>query len=207
MKYVSLDIETTGLKHAPENVLSIALVIEDDQQETMIRELPALKILFLHKPSNFEDTALAMNPKVFAARALARGHAKPDKLEGLVGKYVADGALKIIEEYVVVPDWDAASDLIGGFLGGEQLPMAGKNVASFDWKFLPQSVQSLFTGTFLDPGGMYKQPGDRYRPSMAECSRRAGISDFVSHDAYDDAIQVIELIRRAPKSTAENQIT
>ena len=197
MKYVSLDIETTTLTHAPLNVLSIALVLEDTEDQRPLDTLPALKLLFLHKPTHFDDTATAMNPKVFAARALAKGHVKPEKLEGLVGKETAAGAFKLVEDYQAVPDWDAAFVLIGLFLGSEKLTMAGKNVASFDWKFLPEKVQALFNGEFLDPGSLYKLPGDRYKPSMAECSRRAGISDYVAHDAHADCLQVIELIRRS----------
>lgn len=202
MKYVSLDIETTTLKHAPENVLSVALVIEDSDQDTPLAELPALKIIFLHEPSRYDDTATAMNPKLFAARALLKGHLKPDKIEALVGKETAKGALDLFASYTKAENWAVAERMIKDFLDDHSISdtphMAGRNVGSFDWQFLPETIRELFSGEFLDPGNMYKQPGDRGRPSMATCSERAGISSFVAHGAYEDALQVIELIRLAP---------
>lgn len=202
MKYVSLDIETTGLKHDSLNVLSVALVIEDSENELPLEELPALKIIFLHDPVKYEDTAVAMNAKLFAARALLKGHLKPDKIVGLVGEDVAKGALDLFASYKKAENWAIAERLIKDFLNDNSIDdtphMAGKNVGSFDWNFLPATVQQLFSGEFLDPGNMYKRPGDRSRPSMATCSERAGISTYVAHDAYKDCLQVIELIRLAP---------
>lgn len=202
MKYVSLDIETTGLQHDPNNVLSVALVIEDSDEEKPLEELPALKIIFLHEPKNYSDTAVSMNAKLFAARALLKGHVKPEKLEALVGEQTCKGALDLFAAYKKAESWALAERMIKDFLDDNSIDltphMAGKNVGSFDWNFLPATVQQLFSGEFLDPGDMYKRAGDRGRPSMATCSERAGISTFVAHGAYEDALQVIELIRLAP---------
>ena len=205
MRYISLDFETTtATDKQPENALSLALVIEDMELSTSLDQLPTLKILFLHKPLTFDDVAVAMNPKAFAARALAKGHMKPEKLPVLVGQAIAEGAIKLAAEYIAVKSWVEAEVLIREFLmansfGNDPIVLAGKNIKSFDWLFMPTSVQALFNGEFLDPGDIYKEAGDRYKPSMAECSRRAGISDFVSHDAADDARQVIALIRHKMK--------
>lgn len=191
--YVSLDIETTSLTPNPNNVLSIALVIDNGGA---IEDLPNIRIMFLHTPDRYDDTATAMNPWLFGARAMARGHLKEEKAAGLLGEHNAAKTIRAFENHIVAPDWTAAQDMLGCFLADYgPMEVAGKNVESFDWKFLPEGVKSMFTPIFHDPGSLFKRPGDRFRPSMAECCARAGLPNEVTHDAYDDALQVIKLLR------------
>ncbi len=182
MKYVSLDIETSSLIPHPENVISLAMVVDD--LVTPIDQLPRLHILFKHKLKDTDDYAMAMNSKLLYARA---SNAAIEKFP----------ELKLTH---VVKDWEHASALIKQFLHGiaesSRHSLAGKNVMGFDYQFLPQEVKSRFAHRALDPGSMYAKPEDARPPDTAECCRRAGIDDTVTHNALDDALQVIALIRK-----------
>ena len=182
MKYVSLDIETSSLTPDPENVISLAMVIDD--LVTPIDQLPRLHILFKQELQDTDDYAMAMNSKLLYARA---SNAAMEKFPELCLTHV-------------VRDWSHASDLIHQFLHGivglDRLPLAGKNVMGFDYQFLPQEVKRWFAHRSLDPGSMYALPTDKRPPDTSECCRRAGIDDTVTHNALDDALQVIALIRK-----------
>ena len=80
------------------------------------------------------------------------------------------------------------------------MTVAGKNYSSFDDKFL-----SRLSGwedwvrlhrRVLDPGSLYFDPTiDDQLPNLAECKRRANLSENVSHTALEDAWDVCQLIR------------
>jgi len=202
MKYVSLDLETSGLDHADSSVLSLAMVIEDSTENKPLTDLPSLKLLFLDQVYGLTDTAVAMNSHLFAARALV---ANP-KSRYLFTDEQLRKADEILSNYTVIQGWwdnkDApgAITVISEFLekhfGNHKVTLAGKNVASFDYNFLPTDLQSKFNHRMLDPGSMFVKATDKVVPNTAECCRRAGVEDTVTHDAYGDALQVIQLIRK-----------
>lgn len=191
---LACDFETTGLKKHPNNALSLSLVICDSQLPA--NERPKLNILFLHKPEDVQDVAVAMNARLFIARALVKG-AKVDSLEPLVPKQTLDEGIVIFETYTAVADWDAATVLIDDFLNlyyGENTPtLLGKNIQGFDRGFFPETVNQYFADEVVDVGLLWKKEGDKRNPNTAECCRRAGISDIVSHDAYGDNLQAMSL--------------
>lgn len=180
MKYVSLDIETSSLIPHPENVISLAMIVDD--LVTPIDQLPKLHILFTHKLRDTDDYAMAMNSKLLYARASQKHVTEDMRID------------------VSVSSWEHASALIHQFLHWNfelvRPSLAGKNVMGFDYQFLPQEVKSRFAHRSLDPGSMYTRPEDTRPPDTAECCRRAGIDDMVTHNALDDALQVIALIRK-----------
>jgi hypothetical protein len=73
--------------------------------------------------------------------------------------------------------------------------LAGKNVASFDLQFMPPVIKKLFGSRVLDTGNMYVRYDDVKIPDQGECLRRAGLNHLVAHDAYEDNLQTIQLIR------------
>lgn len=192
---LACDFETTGLKKSPNNALSLSLVVAD--RSLPILERPALNILFLHKPEDVQDVAVAMNQKLFVARALAN-KVKPEQMVELCGQEVVDQAQEILSHYEVCKDWEEATVLIDQFLNdnyGEDVPkLLGKNVKSFDKGFFPQDIQdNYFQEDVVDVGDLWKKEGDKRNPATPECCRRAGISDKVTHDAYDDNVQAMTL--------------
>jgi hypothetical protein len=79
-----------------------------------------------------------------------------------------------------------------------RLVVAGKNVAGFDIPFLKQ-IKGLFPKfhhRVIDPGMMYFNPCiDEIPPDLKECKKRANLPEVVSHEALDDAWDVIQLLR------------
>lgn len=79
--------------------------------------------------------------------------------------------------------------------------VAGKNVASFDRRFLalaPKWDWGAFSRRFLDPGSLFLDPKqDLELPDLTTCASRAGvdIERFQLHNAVDDARLVVEIVR------------
>ncbi len=196
---LACDFETTGLKKDPTNALTLSLVVCDKQIPA--NERPALNLLFLHKPTDVQDVAVAMNARIFVARALAKG-TNAEAISALVPESTFAEGQKIFETYTAVEDWEQATLLIDDFLNqwyGENTPtLLGKNVQAFDRGFFPQAVSLYFAPEVVDVGLLWKKEGDKKNPSQAECCRRAGLSDRVSHDAYGDNLQAMQLWELAP---------
>jgi DNA polymerase III epsilon subunit-like protein len=76
--------------------------------------------------------------------------------------------------------------------------VAGKNFAMFDRQFLLANPHwsIKFTHRVLDPAILFWKPGDDKLPDMRTCLDRAGFTDRVTHNAVDDAILVVKLLRK-----------
>lgn len=183
MNYISIDIETTGLDPETCQILEIGAVIDND-------ELPTFQCFIDNGLIVGEPFALQMNQQIL--------------------KSIADGDGKILKPEEVVPaflEWLYENDLVDRtwnyiYNFKNHLTFAGKNVGTFDLQFLkklPGWDRVKVRHRTIDPGMLYWNPviDDCNVPSMTECLRRAGLDDTVSHRAVDDALAVIELIRRA----------
>jgi hypothetical protein len=78
--------------------------------------------------------------------------------------------------------------------------VAGKNFASFDKHFLerlPRWKQVIrLRQRIIDPSVIFTNWNeDKSMPSLYECKQRAKIQGIVTHDALEDAWDVIELLR------------
>ena len=222
MKYISIDIETTGLD--PENcqVLSIGAVIEDTNDIKPLADLPTFHGVVLSRQLNGQPYALNMNKdliELMVRYETSKTKEDKDLLEATSGMkfYEKD---KIVEAFYY---WLAENDFVefdnidsGGYVkmeNGKMLPMitnktkpihitsAGKNFATFDLKFLermPRWKQLIkVRQRILDPSILYvdwKQ--DESLPSFALCKKRSGLPEEVAHDAVKDAQDVILLLRK-----------
>ena len=204
MKFVSLDLETSTLKPGPYNILSMALVFHSDFR-TPVEGLPSLRILFTAAPTDTSNIAMAMNaPILLAIEAARQNRATIDpKWASLVpGDTFTRAEQELKQTTHVCYDQGDAVNIIRDWLkdvspSGKKLALAGKNIGTFDWQFLTDSIRGLFSHRTIDPGSLYLASTDELPPDTAECCRRAGLSDKVTHSAYDDAKQVVELVRAA----------
>ncbi len=182
MRYVSLDIETTGLGDNCQ-ILQLAAVLDDTNK--LLTDSLTFNALVYDYWYGGEPFALALNHKIFETLSKC----KPGDISVHNGKTVL-----ILEPHTLIP----AFSLWLKEIGEEKILLAGKNVASFDLRFLKNmegwsDVKHHYR--FLDPGNLFLLPTDTIPPSTDECLKRAGIKKEVSHDALDDAYDVCMLIR------------
>jgi hypothetical protein len=87
---------------------------------------------------------------------------------------------------------------LGSFGYTGRIVAAGKNFASFDLQFLKRlwpGECGMFHYRSLDPMMLFVRPDDEEPPNTEECLKRAGLPSTVTHDAVDDARNVVALIR------------
>jgi len=182
-RYVSIDIETTGLNPEHCQILEIGAVIDDCL--TPIEECPTFHCYLDHGLILGEPPALAMH-------------------QAIIGRIAAHE-----EGYDYVPSWNAAykfRDFLKQHgLNPENEPtvVAGKNYASFDARFLCKltgwNEHIKVHHRVLDPAAMYWQPeiDGMALPDTKTCMERAGIGGEVAHTAVEDARVIARLIRHA----------
>jgi oligoribonuclease len=184
MKYVSIDVETTGLDPETCDLLEVAAVVDDLSVAANIDELPTFHCYVVKNLYKGEPYALSMHAEIFR-----RIHNKTPPYN-----YLGD--------YSVIPE--LYKFLIGHF-GNNKVSVAGKNFLGLDKPFLsklPNFHWLKLSHRSLDPGVLYWRPLiDKEVPSSKECMIRAGLSGEVAHNAVDDAKMVIKLIREKTGAT------
>jgi len=182
-KYVSIDIETTGLN--PENcqVLEIGAVV--DEGTVPIEDCPTFHCYVDHGLFLGEPFALSMHTTILRRIATHEGG------------------------YTYLQPWEVATrfhDFLkkhGLDPENEKIVVAGKNYASFDARFLRKLTNwdkhVRVHHRILDPAALYWQPeiDGVELPDTKTCMQRAGIGGEVAHTAVEDARTVALLIRRA----------
>lgn len=221
MKYVSIDIETTGIDNETTQTLSIGLVVEDTVNIKPIEELPKLEIAIVRERIEGEIFAINMNRQLIAdilEYKLARTDEERKEIEQRTGReylYEEDVAKRIFQFLYDNGALDGKFDPTGHFeiVNGKSYPAltskmkpfyfnaAGKNFANFDNKFLerlPRWKQCLKArGRTLDPSVLFIDwQNDDCAPGLSLCKERAGLGDVVTHNAIEDAMDVVMLFRK-----------
>jgi len=199
MKYLSLDIETSGLNPETDTVFSVGAVADDLRNPVPLDQLPKIHIFV-----DVTKEQIQGNIHAFAMNAYLMKHiidlAKKRKGSN-DSSYVPGKDLYFADRFDV-------SNIIAGFVDHHGLRQkafhpinaAGKNMALFDIPFLNNSFRLddvvKIRYRVLDPAILYLRPEDDFvLPDLAKCKERAGFQDDVTHDALDDAMDVVRLIR------------
>lgn len=188
MKYVSIDIETTGLN--PENcqILEFGAILEDTAKRFPFLDLPRLKLYIKHHEIHGEPYAIALNSSIIQNIAV-----------GLISDEINVKNLNIVgcvEPQRITGIFELWIDHHWAQLG--KLNVAGKNYAGFDSLFLnklPFWNTINFHHRVLDPGPMFVRATDESIPNLEECLKRAECVGHVTHTAIEDAWDVIRCIR------------
>jgi hypothetical protein len=221
MKYVSIDIETTGIDNENTQTLSIGLVVEDTVNVKPLEELPQLEIAIVRERIEGEIFAINMNRQLIAdilEYKMARTDEERKEIEVRTGReymYEEDAAKRIFQFLWENGALDGKFDPTGMIevVNGKTYPAltskmkpyyfnaAGKNFANFDNKFLerlPRWKQCLKArGRTLDPSVLYIDwKNDDAAPSLGLCKERARIEGIVTHNAIEDAMDVVQLFRK-----------
>jgi oligoribonuclease len=195
MIYVSLDIETTGLDPATCDVLEVGAFLEDTDKLLPREQLPTFHRYLWKDIYRGEPYALAMNAHIFKKILELK------KSEGVGGMYGYDHTLTDMTHlWGHFKNWVFQNKNMwpeGSFVNAQPtLTVAGKNVAGFDLPFLKNAFMPKFHHRVIDPGMMYFNPrNDKVPPDLKECKKRAKLPEVVTHEALDDAWDVIQLVR------------
>jgi oligoribonuclease len=196
MKYLSLDIETTGLDPQTCDIIEIGAVVDDlNLPEEESRPIFHVYVLPNEKVYHGDPFALSMHPVIF--QRIAK---REQPFVYLHPTEVAHAFEQFIDEHFRGAD------------GNIRVTVAGKNVGSFDLPFLrrlpywQEVIGSKIRHRYFDPGSMYYSPTiDTELPNTEKClvraneyRRRSGmpvLNTVVAHTAVDDAVAVCGIIR------------
>lgn len=167
MRYVSIDVETTGLDTERCSILELAMVFEDTSKpNTPVEELLIFHGYMQQERPYWEPFAKRMHKE--------------------------SGLLKEVRE----KGWPASMfwrEVYEALRSGMPWTVAGKNVAGFDLQFFPSHIRDLFSHRVIDPGSVFW--GEMPIRSLSELKRDFGLPEAVSHRALDDARDVIRVLR------------
>jgi hypothetical protein len=211
MKYVSIDIETSGLDPEKNCVLSIGAIIEDTEKKLPYEECPKFNAVILQREIVGSPRALTMNKGLIAmiGEYLEGTDETRFNMDTILNYsfYEKEDVVKKFYEFLwvngygdTVPNQLLVTSKIDSNSKPITLNVAGKNFGTFDKLFLQQLPwwQKLIRTRqrVLDPAILFVDwKNDESLPSLTTCKQRAGISGIVTHDALDDAWDVIETLR------------
>lgn len=219
MIYVSIDIETSGLDHEKHKVLSIGAIIEDTEKKLPYEECPKFNAIVLQNEITGSPRALTMNKGIIAmiGEYLEGSDEVRFNMDTILNYsfYKEDEVVKEFYRFLwgngfgyELGPGDFVNTIDGveyPAIGGKTKPItlnvAGKNFGTFDKLFLQQLPwwQKLIRTRqrVLDPAIlMVDWKNDKSLPNLTQCKERAGISGIVTHDALEDAWDVIEVMRK-----------
>lgn len=196
MIYCSIDIETTGLN--PENcdILQFAAIIDNLSNPQPLENLPRFEAIFVKKePYSGDPYALSMHPNLFRRIAEAQKN-RLDKCPQTGAKFI-----EITDLPKALFEFFKENNLPITPSGRIYVTVAGKNLGSFDLPFLKSKIKNwgsvYFLQRVLDPAILYFDiTQDAQLPDMQKCMERADLQGLVSHDAFDDALVVVQLLRK-----------
>lgn len=201
MKYISIDIETTGLNPDVNQMIEFAAVLEDTENPLPVEGLPQLRILLPHDEYIINSYCIKLHSELFKTL----GKLTYSEWETLGGDFYSVRFSKIfVESYArkrlckIFTSWLEAN----GY-SDKKIVVAGKNFNGFDANFLKNYMPTIkFHHRVLDPMALFIKSTDKLPPSLDECAKRAGVSfkEDGYHTALSDAMMVIELLREGWKN-------
>jgi hypothetical protein len=190
MRFLALDLETTGLIPEKDQILQIGVVIGDFKTPDVLA-LPTWEAVIAHERIEGHPYALMMNA------GLIERIAKRDKYPETMFLADCKTAYHALFSWLTSYGFQAESD------AKLHVVVAGKNAAGFELPFLnaTQNDGPVWRNRFqakhrvFDPGPLYFQHGDSAPPDLKTCLSRAGIEKEVEHTGVADALDVVRLLR------------
>jgi len=189
MKYISIDLETTGLDPVNNNIIEFGAVLDDLKELKPLEELPRFHAYICMDEYKGQPYALSMHPTIF--RRIAK------KEEGY--NYLYPNTLgKAFLTFLLAHGYEEE------VRKGRKIPrtvinVAGKNFGTFDLPFLKHqtnfSSSVKIRSRILDPGILCLEKEDEVIPDLGECLKRVGVDKEVAHNTIDDALDVVMVIR------------
>ncbi len=212
MIYTSIDIETSGLDSEKHKVLSIGAIIEDTEKKLPYEECPKFNAIVLQNEITGSPRALTMNKDLIAmiGEYLEGSNDVRFNMDTILNYsfYKQEDVVKKFYMFLWVNGYgdDVPNQLlITSRIDSNSKPItinvAGKNFGTFDKLFLQELPwwQKLIRTRqrVLDPAIlMVDWTNDKSLPNLTQCKERAGVNGIVTHNALEDAWDVIEVLRK-----------
>lgn len=223
MIYISLDTETTGLNPETCQLLSFGAIVEDTEKKLPFEEIPKFHCAILRGEREVlqgELYALNMNRDLIEKITMystARDQDEKNDLVHMTGmqflreEEVAKAFFHfLIDAGAITPEFDYMKTI--EFVNGKTYPalttkmkpfhlnVAGKNFHSGDQTYierLPRWKQIFrIRHRHIDPSVLFVDwKNDESMPNLGVCKERAKVDGIVTHDALEDAWDVVQLLR------------
>jgi len=186
MKYISIDLESTG-KSDWCQVLEFGAIIEDTARQEDLKDLPVFHRYLIHDRILGEAGALTMDPiitilKRIRDRAPQYQYVSPKKLGIEFKRFLVQQGYELKHDQIVIN-------------------VAGKNFGTSDFPSLKRiegfEKHIRIRQRILDPAILCMEDADETLPSLSKCLERCGLCSQVQHDALSDAEAVIKVLREA----------
>ena len=179
MKYISIDIETTGIDPKTDQILEIGAIIEDTNNILPRNLCPQFHTYVYNDKITGSINALIMNHELLKD----------------INNVIEHGSKGCLFPSQIAPTfWNFLNEN-----SIHQVIAAGKNFSGFDKQFLnnlPGWNKISFSHRVLDPMMLFIDfKSDEIPPDMSLCKKRANLDTQISHRALDDAWDVIKLLR------------
>lgn len=205
MKYISIDTETFGVDPVADTLLEIGAVMEDTSKLLSFENVPKFKCIIDVKSVSGSVIAADMNKRIIEILA---------KYQKMHGEEKANYRKKhnilrldevtisfykwVCEFYVDKTDKNYKNS---NFISPIVINAAGKNFSSFDRLFL-NGVP--FWKDYIKPHRRTIDPAvlfldfknDDVVPDLSTCKQRAGLEPLVTHNALEDAWDVVQVLRK-----------
>ena len=185
MKYISIDIETTGLNPETCNIIEFGAILDDTEKLDPLDKLATFHCYILPPEKTYtgEPYALSMHPEKFkriATRTKGFDYWSGSKLGFGFKTFLLENGYSLEEDRV-------------------HINVAGKNFGTFDLQFLKKLdgwVKHIdVRHRIIDPSILYWDSEDETLPGTELCKQRCGLIELVKHDVISDCMDVIQLVR------------
>jgi oligoribonuclease len=219
MKYLSLDIETTGINSETCQILSIGAIIEDTELKLDYDKIPKFHGAILRNEISGRIQSINLNRDLiklihdytciktfedkhdFEIKNEIKFYQENDIVSALYSFCVQNGLGNDTANWVVNSTHPANDITITNSKTPTlRITCAGKNFATFDKLFLEKLPKWNYffkiNQRIIDPAILFTNwNSDETLPNLSECKERAGLNSKVSHTAVIDAWDVITLLR------------
>lgn len=222
MKYLSIDIETTGLSSENHQILSVGVVIEDTGKKLPFSEIPKFHCAITDEEVEGSLFAINMNRELINMINMwnisnSEERSKIEEKTGIIfckKEEVCENLFRFLYRNGILDSsvYNFEMNKMVVLTEGEMYPaitrvtkpshinVAGKNFATFDKLFLEKLPRwkQLFKirQRIIDPTLLFtKWNEDEQLPNLTTCKARANTGGEVTHDAIEDAWDVIQLLR------------
>lgn len=201
MEYVSIDIETTGLDSNNHQILEIGAIVEDTNKIRSFDEVSKFHAIVRHDNYYGSAYAINMNQRIFKILSTRESIKNDDEKNKYDRKYNIVHVDEISTKFHHWLFYNTTHNLEYQYYSDIKIIPAGKNFGTFDKLFLenlPNFKKKIkFAHRIIDPSTLYCDfHSDNQLPSLEQCLQRAGYDPVITHNALEDAWDVIKVLRK-----------